>query len=211
MIMEIVIIDDDPIVSQALRTIIQTDPDVTVAAIGDDGEKALLLYRKHLPDILLMDIRMRKVSGLEAAEQVLSLFPDAKILFLTTFSDDEYIVKALNLGAKGYLLKQNFDSILPALRVVQSGQSVFGEDVLSNLSLTQARQETVPDLSSYGLTKREESILLLISEGLSNKEIAEKQYISEGTVRNSISLLLEKLQLRSRTQLAIFYLKMRMQ
>ncbi len=211
MIMEIVIIDDDPIVSQALRTIIQTDPDVTVAAIGDDGEKALLLYRKHLPDILLMDIRMRKVSGLEAAEQVLSIFPDAKILFLTTFSDDEYIVKALNLGAKGYLLKQNFDSILPALRVVQSGQSVFGEDVLSNLSLTQARQETVPDLSSYGLTKREESILLLISEGLSNKEIAEKQYISEGTVRNSISLLLEKLQLRSRTQLAIFYLKMRMQ
>ena len=209
--MEIIIIDDDPIVSQALRTIIQTDPDVTVAAIGNDGEQALLLYRKHLPDILLMDIRMRKVSGLEAAEQILSFFPDAKILFLTTFSDDEYIVKALNLGAKGYLLKQNFDSILPALRVVQSGQSVFGEDVLSNLLLTPARQVSSPDLSSYGLTKREESILLLISEGLSNREIAEKQYISEGTVRNSISLLLEKLQLRSRTQLAIFYLKKRMQ
>ena len=136
------------------------------------------------------------------------MFPDARVFFLTTFSDDDYIVKALRMGARGYLLKQDFDSIVPSLRAVFAGQSVFGGDIAARFSLlNRPVSPDAPDLSSYLLTPKELSIIELVSEGLSNKEIAEKLYSSEGTVRNAISILLDKLSLKSRTQLAIFYLK----
>lgn len=206
--MNIVIIDDDPLVSEALRTILETDRDVRVLSLGKDGSEALPLYEKFLPDILLMDIRMKNMTGLEAGEEVLSRYPDARILFLTTFSDDDYVIKALRMGAKGYLLKQKFESIVPSLKAVMAEQSVFGEEVIARLPLfRETSQRTAPALEEYRLTPRELEILSLIADGLSNKEIAEKLFISEGTVRNAISLQLEKLRLRSRTQLAIFYLK----
>jgi DNA-binding NarL/FixJ family response regulator len=206
--MNIVIIDDDPLVSEALRTILETDRDVRVLSLGKDGSEALPLYEKFLPDILLMDIRMKNMTGLEAGEEVLSRYPDARILFLTTFSDDDYVIKALRMGAKGYLLKQKFESIVPSLKAVMAEQSVFGEEVIARLPLfRETSQRKAPALEEYRLTPRELEILSLIADGLSNKEIAEKLFISEGTVRNAISLLLEKLRLRSRTQLAIFYLK----
>lgn len=206
--MNIVIIDDDPLVSEALRTILETDRDVRVLSLGKDGSEALPLYEKFLPDILLMDIRMKNMTGLEAGEEVLSRYPDARILFLTTFSDDDYVIKALRMGAKGYLLKQKFESIVPSLKAVMAEQSVFGEEVIARLPLfRETSQRKAPALEEYRLTPRELEILSLIADGLSNKEIAEKLFISEGTVRNAISLQLEKLRLRSRTQLAIFYLK----
>ena len=206
--MNIVIIDDDPLVSEALRTILETDPDVSVLALGKDGSDALPLYETFLPDVLLMDIRMKNVTGLEAGEEVLSRHPDARILFLTTFSDDDYVIKALRMGAKGYLLKQKFESIVPSLKAVMAEQSVFGEEIIARLPLfRESSQRKAPSLEEYKLTPRELEILALIADGLSNKEIAEKLFISEGTVRNAISLLLEKLRLKSRTQLAIFYLK----
>lgn len=206
--MNIVIIDDDPLVSEALRTILEADRDVRVLSLGKDGSEALPLYEKFLPDILLMDIRMKNMTGLEAGEEVLSRYPDARILFLTTFSDDDYVIKALRMGAKGYLLKQKFESIVPSLKAVMAEQSVFGEEVIARLPLfRETSQRKAPALEEYRLTPRELEILSLIADGLSNKEITEKLFISEGTVRNAISLLLEKLRLRSRTQLAIFYLK----
>lgn len=206
--MNIVIIDDDPLVSEALRTILEADPDVRVLALGKDGSDALPLYEQFKPDILLMDIRMKNVTGLEAGEEVLSRWPDARILFLTTFSDDDYVIKALRMGAKGYLLKQKFESIVPSLKAVMAEQSVFGEEIIARLPLfRESTQRKAPSLDEYRLTPRELEILSLIADGLSNKEISEKLFISEGTVRNAISLLLEKLRLKSRTQLAIFYLK----
>lgn len=124
--MRIVIIDDDLLVTGALKTILEADDDVTVAGTGQDGGEALGLYRKYLPDVLLMDIRMQEVSGLEAAEQIMREYPEAKILLLTTFADDEYIVKALKYGVKGYLLKQDYASILPAIRGSVPGRQYLG-------------------------------------------------------------------------------------
>lgn len=205
--MRIIIIDDDPLVASALRTILESDPDITVTAVGQDGTEALTLYRAHRPDILLLDIRMKNVSGLAAAEAVIGEFPDARILFLTTFSDDEYIIHALRMGARGYLLKQDFESIAPALKAVMTGQSVFGEEIVSKLPLmTSSPPEPASD-SFSGLTEKELDILRLLGEGMSNREISEKLFIGEGTVRNSISVMLDKLNLKSRTQLAVFFLK----
>ena len=156
------------------------------------------------PDVLLMDIRMSPMSGLEASEEILKEKPEAKILLLTTFSDDEYIVKALKCGVKGYLLKQDYASILPALRAVCSGQTVFGVEIVSKIP-DLIRNEDGFDYAAHGINEREKEIIRLIADGNSNKEIAAELYLSEGTVRNYLSSILDKLQLRDRTQVAVFY------
>lgn len=107
--MRVLVVDDDKLVAVSLKTILEADGEITVVGLGEAGDDAIRLYREQHPDILLMDIRMQGMSGLDAAECILKEDQAAKILFLTTFSDDEYIVKALNMGAKGYLLKQDFD------------------------------------------------------------------------------------------------------
>lgn len=202
--MNLIIVDDDSLVSLSLKTILEADGTIHVMDIGKNGVEAIALYEKYQPDVLLMDIRMNTMTGLEAAEQILSRYHDAKILFLTTFSDDEYIIQALHIGAKGYILKQDFASLLPALNAVMNGQSVFGSEVVTKIPalLTQVSQY---DYSVKGISDKEFSIIELIAEGLSNKEIAEKLFLSEGTVRNYLSMILEKLELRDRTQLAVFY------
>lgn len=202
--MNIIIVDDDCLVSGALKTILEVNGDIRVTAIGADGREAIELYRKFRPDVLLMDIRMKEMNGLDAAGEILWEFPDAKILLLTTFSDDEYIIKALRLGAKGYLLKQDYASILPALRAVDSGQIVFGHEIVRKLP-NLIQEKTPLDYSEYEINDREYEIIRWIAEGLSNKEIAAKMFLSEGTVRNYLSSILDKLSLRDRTQIAIFY------
>lgn len=206
--MKIVIVDDDCLVSEALKTILEVNEDVQVLATGMDGRDAVKLFGEYKPDVLLMDIRMKNMSGLEASAEILKADPDANILLLTTFLDDEYIVKALRLGAKGYLLKQDYASILPALRAVHSGQTVFGQEIVSKIpDLIQKKEEF--DYNSYEINNREKEIIRLIAEGYSNKEIAAELYLSEGTVRNYLSSILDKLQLRDRTQVAVFYYKHR--
>ena len=202
--MNIIIVDDDSLVAGALKTILEINEDINVAATGSDGLEACELYRKYQPDILLMDIRMKNMSGLEAATVILQEFPQANILLLTTFSDDEYIIKALRLGARGYLLKQDYASILPALRAVFSGQTVFGTEIVSRIpELLQS--STAFDYSTYGINERELEIIERIANGYSNKEIASELFLSEGTVRNYLSSILDKLSLRDRTQIAVFY------
>ena len=206
--MKIVIVDDDCLVSEALKTILEVNEDVQVLATGMDGRDAVKLFGEYKPDVLLMDIRMKNMSGLEASAEILKADPDANILLLTTFLDDEYIVKALRLGAKGYLLKQDYASILPALRAVHSGQTVFGQEIVSKIpDLIRKKEEF--DYNSYEINDREKEIIRLIAEGYSNKEIAAELYLSEGTVRNYLSSILDKLQLRDRTQVAVFYYKHR--
>ncbi|WP_350343119.1 response regulator transcription factor [Proteinivorax tanatarense] len=203
--MKIIIVDDDTLVSTSLKTIIEANENFKVIATASNGAEAIRLYKEHIPDILLMDIRMGRVSGLDAAEEILNTFPKAKILFLTTFADDEYIVKALKIGAKGYILKQHYNSIVPALNAVCSGQNVFGEQIISKLPTVAFDMENKKDYKEYGLLDKEYVIIKLVAKGLSNKEIAKEIYLGEGTVRNYLSVILDKLNLRDRTQLAIFY------
>ncbi|MDD4561736.1 MAG: response regulator transcription factor [Syntrophomonadaceae bacterium] len=205
--MKIIIVDDDKLVCSALKTIIGTDPAIQVLGIGYSGKEAVALFADIQPDILLMDIRMDNMTGLEAGEMILTKHPGARILFLTTFADDEYIIQALKMGARGYLLKQNFESIVPSLQAVNTGQSVFGEDIVAKIPALIRNNK--PDLGQYNISHKESEIITLIADGLSNKEIASRLFLSEGTVRNSISVILEKLQLKNRTQLAIFYYKNR--
>ena len=239
--MRLVIIDDDPFVCGSLETILDAQPDIDVVAVGHDAAAAIQLYRQHQPDILLTDIQMPGSSGLEAAAQILDESPAARIVLLTTFADDEYIVGALRLGAKGYLIKQDVATIAPALRLVMSGQSVLGGEVLGRLdglmrasagrkdargegpqppqpasSLPSASPPPPPPQPAPpppppatakldALTQREYEVTELVAEGLDNQEIAARLCISEGTARNLISVVLQKLDLKNRTQLAVLY------
>lgn len=203
--MRIAVIDDDKLVALSLRTILESKGGIEITAMGSSGEEAIELFRQHRPDVMLMDIRMEGMTGIEAGEAILREAPDARILYLTTFSDDEYIVKALSMGAKGYILKQDFEGIAPALEAVMRGQSVFGDKITERIPELMSSRESNFDFARYGISDKEREILELVAEGMSNKEISGKLYLSEGTVRNYISSLLEKLELRDRTQLAIFY------
>lgn len=199
--MNIIIIDDDPLVVESLKTIINAN-NINILAVGYNGQEAVELYDKHRPDLILMDIRMEKMNGIDATKKILEIDSNAKILLITTFQDEEYIASALNLGCKGYILKQNIKGIIPAINAVYSGNMVFDSKIVSNIKGYTRKNLDV------NLTDREYEILLLVAEGLNNREIAERLYLSEGTIRNYISNMLDKLELRDRTQLAIYYYKM---
>ncbi|MDO4913848.1 MAG: response regulator, partial [Bifidobacteriaceae bacterium] len=124
------VVDDDSIVCSSLTTIIEATGTAAVIWTALDGEQAVEHYSKHQPDILLIDIQMPKMNGLDAAKHILQAFPNAKILFLTTFADKEYIAQAIALGAKGYLIKQDVSSVAPAIQAVMSGQIVLGAEIL---------------------------------------------------------------------------------
>lgn len=198
--MNVIIIDDDPLVVNSLKTIVSASG-IDVLATGFDGIQAVELYKKNKPDLMLMDIRMEKMDGIKATKEILDFEPNANILLITTFQDDEYIAAALSLGCKGYILKQNIGGIIPAINAVFSGNMVFDSKIVSNI-------KSIPkkDLD-LGLSDRELDILNLVAEGLNNREISEKLYLGEGTVRNYISNMLDKLDLRDRTQLAIYFYK----
>lgn len=205
--MKLLLVDDDKLVCSSLKVILSADPDIDVVGMGYSGKDGVDLYRKHRPDVILMDIRMEIMSGLEAGEKILAEYPDARILYLTTFLDDDYIIRALRIGAKGYMLKQNFDSIIPALKAVHMGQNVYGDEIITKLPHLIGKASEEKNLTLYDLSEKEYDIITKIADGLSNKEISELLYLSEGTVRNNISTILEKLNLRDRTQIAIFYYK----
>lgn len=205
--MKVLLIDDDKLVCSSLKIILSSDPEITIAGTGNNGQEGIELFRKLKPDVLLMDIRMEIMSGLEAGEVILNEFPDAKILYLTTFLDDDYIIKALRIGAKGYMMKQNYESIIPSLKAVHMGQNVYDNEIITKLPHLIGKATETKHLDHYGITEKEFDIITKISEGLSNKEISELSYLSEGTIRNNISTILEKLNLRDRTQIAIFYYK----
>jgi len=202
--MRVLLIDDDKLVLSSLRSIMEYNK-IEVVGEGGDGEELLELYRQTKPDLVLTDIRMKKVDGIEAAGRLLAEFPEAKLLLLTTFEDQEYIFRALRIGCKGYILKQNISHIIPALQAAYAGSMVFDEEIISKIkadSPAEPKKTATPELS-----ERESEIIKAVADGLNNKEIAGQLFLSEGTVRNYISELLGKLELRDRTQLAIFYYK----
>lgn len=203
--MRVLICDDDKIVLTALKGILNADNEIEVVGVACDGLEAIDAFEKLLPDILLMDIRMKNMTGIEAGNIILGKHKDAKIIFLTTFDTDEYILQALKMGAKGYILKQNYESIAVALKMVMLGGRVFGDEIIDKVPIkTEISKDTI---INFDLTEREMEVIELVSKGLSNKEIATTLFLSEGTVRNYISTILDKLYLRDRTQLVIFYYK----
>lgn len=213
--MRIAIVDDDPIVCQSLETILTATGTAEVLWTANDGDTAVRRYFEtpaSRPDVLLIDIQMPGTSGLDAAREILATDPAARILFLTTFSDQSYIAQAMGLGAKGYLIKQDVAAVGPALQAVMAGQVVLGAEVLGKLT---ERTPDPADSEDSGdtadsieglLGEREREITALVAEGLDNRDIAARLFLSEGTVRNRISAILDKLGLTNRTQLAILWL-----
>lgn len=213
--MRIAIVDDDPIVCQSLETILTATGTAEVLWTANDGDTAVRRYFEtpaSRPDVLLIDIQMPGTSGLDAARDILATDPAARILFLTTFSDQSYIAQAMGLGAKGYLIKQDVAAVGPALQAVMAGQVVLGAEVLGKLT---ERTPDPADSDDSGdtadsieglLGEREREITALVAEGLDNRDIAARLFLSEGTVRNRISAILDKLGLTNRTQLAILWL-----
>ncbi len=204
--MKIIVIDDDSIVLMSLKMILEA-AGITVAGTGSDGADMTSLYELHRPDIILSDIRMKGQDGISAAKELLESHPEAKILFLTTFSDDEYVMDALKYGARGYILKQDYEGIVSAVNAVESGQSVFGREIVGKIPDISDKSHRKDIFINMGITEKEYEITGLVAEGLSNREIAEKLFLSEGTVRNYLSSILDKLGLRDRTQLAVKWYK----
>ena len=212
--MKVLIVDDDALVAQSLSTILSGEDDVEVVGLGRSGPEAIEKYRELKPDILLMDIQMPGGDGLSAAERILAGDVAARIVFLTTFSDDEYIVRALRMGSRGYLIKQDVAQIAPALRSVMAGVCVLEGEVLERSATMGLSARPEPDGPQgrplrgtvfAALTDREYEVVEAVAEGLDNAEVAARLFMSEGTVRNHISSILAKLGLRNRTQVAVMY------
>jgi len=206
----VMIVDDQPLVREGLGSLLALRPEIEVVGTAEDGEQALEQALRLHPDLVLMDIRMPGVNGVEGTKRLRARLPDVKVLMLTTFSDSEYIFEALEEGASGYLLKDMpTDTIVQAIMTVHHGGVVLPKDftvqVLSELR-KKNKLEPATDKPAVlaGLTARELEILRALGQGLNNKEIAEGLFITEGTVKNHVSNVIQKLDVRDRTQAAIF-------
>ena len=196
--MKLLITDDDGLIRDSLKIMLELE-EGWIAQTASNGNEAYELCAAHPPDVILMDIRMPICDGVAATSKIKTDFPQVKIIMLTTYTDDAYIQAAIEAGAEGYLLKSTpADGIVERIRAVEKGAYVFDKGV--KISATKA-----PAPHFDNLTDRENEVLSLVASGLSNNEIAGKLYLSQGTVRNIVSALLEKLRLRDRTQLAVFY------
>lgn len=199
--MKVLIVDDDGLIRDSLKMMLSLEAGWDVRC-APDGAAAAEEVRRDAPDLVLMDIRMPVCDGVEATRRIKRECPDVKIVMLTTFMDDGYISSAIEAGAEGYLLKSTpADGIVERLKAVHKGASVFDPAVAGRLTA----KKLPPDLEC--LTEREREVFGLVAQGLSNGEIAGSLHLSHGTVRNLISSLLDKLQLRDRTQLAVRYWK----
>lgn len=198
---KVLIVDNDPMVTESLALIVEKSGH-NVVGVGNNGQEGIDLYKTNKPDVVLMDIQMENKNGIDAVKEIMTFNSSAKILILTTFKDEEYIADALKSGAKGYILKQNVDSLIPSLEAVFAGNSVFDSEITVKIN-----NNGLGEFNDDKLNDREILITGLIAEGLNNKEIADKLYLSEGTLRNYISEILNKLQLRNRTEIAIYYYK----
>ncbi|BCB05215.1 response regulator [Bacillus sp. KH172YL63] len=207
----ILIVDDQELMRDGLATILDLRSEIDVVGVASNGKEALEKAEELQPDLVLMDIRMPVADGVEGTRLITSAYPDIKVLMLTTFNDSELIFKALEEGASGYLLKDMpTDAIVQAIMTVQSGGMVLPKELTADIVREMKRNQssdpsstTVPDVLQ-DLTERELEVLNQLGLGLNNKEIAGQLFISEGTVKNHVSNLISKLELRDRTQAAIF-------
>lgn len=207
---KVLIADDIQILRQGLSAIIRQYSDFEVVGLASNGDEAFKLACENLPDVVLMDMRMPEFDGEYGTRKIKQLFPNIKVLILTTFDDEENIAKALSGGADGYLLKEmDNETIINSIKLAVDGVSIFGNSAASAIQrkFLDSNSNSFYLKNNAVLTEREISIIRLIAEGLDNKEIAAKLFLAEGTVRNNISKMLEKLSFKDRTQLAVYAVK----
>ena len=210
----VLVVEDQELIRESFEIILSNKPGIQVVGTASNGEDAVLLCQKLVPDIVLLDIRMPKMDGVTACKKIKEQNPGIKIIVLTTFDDDEYIYNAIRYGASGYILKGiSVEELVSAIHTVWKGGAMLNPNICSKLfqffsDMTNERPaiQNPSPVAIPQLNSTENSIVQLIYEGLSNKEIAHKLFLSEGTVRNSISTILSKLQLRDRTQIALYYI-----
>lgn len=208
---KILIADDQELIRQSLMIILDNIEDFQVTDSVADGIEVMASVKKEKPDVILMDIRMPKMDGVACTQRIKELYPDIKIIILTTFDDDEYVFNALKFGASGYLLKGiSMKELSAAIRKVYNGTAMINEDIASKVVRLFSRMAQsnlaiqVEDSLTQDLKPHEWDVIVLVGSGLSNKEISARLNLSEGTVRNSLSAILSKLCLRDKTQLAIW-------
>lgn len=211
---KIMIADDQQLIRESLKIILDSDPDFEVVKVVGSGQEVLESLKTESIDIILMDVRMPNMSGVDCTRIVKKEYPNIKVIILTTFDDDEYIYDALKYGASGYLLKGcSLEELSTAIHNVLSGGACFNPNVAGKVAqffsqMANSHTEVTFDgeEKEYDFSDTEQKIIAQIGHGYSNKEIAQKLGFSEGTIRNYLSVILDKLDLRDRTQLAIWYL-----
>lgn len=202
---KVLLADDQAMIRSGLRMILESEADLLVIGEAENGEEAIRLSRREKPDVVLMDVRMPGVDGLEATRQIHQTLPEVKIIVLTTFDLDEYIYAALRGGASGFLLKDaDSETLIRAIRIVAAGDALIAPSVTKRLINEFASRPTPPRIEGLDdLTEREIEVLEQMARGLSNAEIAEALFVSETTVKSHVSHLLTKLQLRDRVQAVV--------
>jgi DNA-binding NarL/FixJ family response regulator len=204
----VLIVDDDALMRAGLRGVLSSDPAIELVGEASDGRQAVHRTRQLRPDIVLMDVRMPDLDGISATRQLLATFPEARVVILTTFEQDDYIFGALSAGASGFLLKRTRpEELIAAIHVIAAGDSLLSPSVTSRVIGRMARQPA-PDASRDArldeLTPREREVLELVARGLSNGEIAAALVIEESTVKTHVKRILLKLGVRDRVQAVIF-------
>jgi two-component system, NarL family, response regulator DevR len=209
--LRVLLVDDHEIVRQGLRSLLGAEGDIEVVAEADNGPSAVALASVHQPDVVVMDVRMPGGSGVEACRAIRDARPDAQVIMLTSFSDDEALFNSIMAGAAGYVLKQiRGHDLLDAIRTVGSGRSLLDPDVTQRVleRLRKAKfDEKDPKLSR--LSPQEERILGMIGEGLTNREIAARIHLSDKTVKNYVSAILQKLEVARRAEAASYVARVR--
>ena len=207
--LKIMLVDDQSLFREALRTLLSLQPDFDIIAEAENGERAIALAKVHRPDVILMDLRMPVMGGVEATRRVLAATPASRVVVLTTFEEDEEIFEAMRAGALGYLLKAcSADKLCESVRAAAKGTSVLEPSVAARMMaelnrLTAKEGKKVSQALADPLTERELSVLKLLTEGCSNKEIGSRLNITEGTVKNHMTNVLGKLGALDRTQAAL--------
>jgi DNA-binding NarL/FixJ family response regulator len=203
--MKIVICDDQATIRDGLEMLLSLEKDITVVGRAQDGWEAVELAAKKQPDLVLMDLKMPGMNGIEATRQIRARHPSVKVLVLTTYDDDEWVFDAVRAGASGYLLKDTpREELIRAVKETVLGKSFIDPAVAGKLLNRVAERQTQPaTLITDKLTEREQDVLRLLARGLNNAEIAQRLFLSEGTVRNYVSAVFAKLEVSDRTQAAV--------
>jgi DNA-binding NarL/FixJ family response regulator len=207
--MRVIICDDQAIVRDGLELLLKLEKDIDVVGLAQDGAEAVDLVARTSPDLVLMDLKMPGMNGVEATRRICTLCPNTKVLVLTTFDNDEWVFDAIRAGASGYLMKDTpRGKVIEAVRGTVMGKSYVDPLVAGKLlDQVASKQELPPTLITARLTGREVEVLRLLARGHSNVEIAEKLHLSEGTVRNHVSVIFSKLDVTDRTQAAILAIR----
>lgn len=203
----ILLAEDQSLVRQGIKMMIETAPELHVNGEAENGKEAIKLCERNTFDLAILDIRMPEMTGLGAMRVIKKRWPEIKILILTTFNDEDYAMEALKNGANGYMLKNaDAEELIRSIRSCLKGGLAIEDQVAAKVLPTLMQRDQEADIDS-SLTKREIDIIIGVGQGLNNKEIAEELFLSIGTVKNNISVILDKLELRDRTQLAIYAIR----